>query len=64
MFRIIPNGCTRRQMKRLCRAGPCLKKSRGDPPHLRLVDLEQRFIEFEEMEMSLIKYSQKKESKS
>ena len=64
MFRMTPNGCTRRYMERLKRAGPCLRKSRGDPrPQLRLVDAKQRFVEFDEIEKLLTNYIQK-ESKS
>jgi len=60
MFRITPNGCTRRYMERLKRAGPCLRKSRGDPrPHLRLVDAKERFVEFEEIEKLLSNFKQK-----
>jgi hypothetical protein len=63
MFRIRPNGCTRRQMKRFGRSGHCLRKSRGDPPSLHLVDTKKRYIEFEEIEKLLIN-SIKKERKS
>jgi hypothetical protein len=59
MIRITPNGCTRRNMERLVRAGPCLKKSRGDPPYLRVVDAKQRFVEFEEIEKILSNIKQK-----
>lgn len=59
MYRITPNGCTRRHMERFGRAGPRLKKSRGDPPHLRLVDAKQRYIEFEDVEKILLSFTQK-----
>lgn len=59
MFRITPNSCTRRYMGKLGRAGPCLRKSRGDPPYLRLVDVKQQLVEFEDMEKILCSFLQK-----
>jgi len=59
MFRITPNGCSRRNMQRFCRDGPCLRKIRGEPHLLRLMNMEQRFVEFEEIEKLLFNYTQK-----
>ena len=60
MFRIRPNGCTKRHMEQPNRAGPCLRKSRGDPHrHLRLIDAEQNRIVFEETEKLQLNQIQK-----
>ena len=59
MFRLKPNGCTRRHKTFFNRSGPCLKKIRGDPPALRLVDLEQRFVGFDELEPQPSNFKQK-----
>ena len=63
MFRLTPNGCTRRYKERFGRAGPCLKRGRGDPrSHLRIVDTAQRFLEFEDIEKILSNYNQKEKT--
>ena len=59
MFRIRPNGCTRRHMKKGERDGPCLRKSRGDPQYLQLVYTKQRYVEFEDLERILSGIKQK-----
>ena len=51
MFRTIPNGCTSRNMGKYGRAGPRIKRGRGDPAsHLHLVSKQNRDMEFEEIE--------------
>jgi hypothetical protein len=64
MFRKTPNGCTKRNMKRQCRAGPAIQRGRGDPDaRLRLVDAMRSDIMLEELERILSTFAQK-ENKS
>jgi len=59
MFRYTPSGCTKRHLKRSGREGPCLRKSRGDPTYLRLVDTKHKMVDFQEKEKLAFSYKQK-----
>jgi hypothetical protein len=63
MFRKTPNGCTRRNLARIARAGPNGRVSRGDPGMRRskLVK-EKRDMELEEIEKILFILDKRRES--
>jgi hypothetical protein len=64
MFRYTPNGGTKRHSAQLGRAGPHLRRSRGDPgSHLRIVESSREYIEQEEIDNLMTMFTQK-ESKS
>jgi len=60
MFRKTPNGCTRRNLARIARAGPHGRGSRGDPDMRLNKDVkEKRDLELEEIEKILFIFTQK-----
>jgi hypothetical protein len=64
MFRKTPNGCTKRNLARIARAGPPGQASRGDPGiRLRKGVQKNRDAELDEIEKILLIFK-RKEKKS
>jgi hypothetical protein len=63
MFRKTANGCTRRNLARIARAGPHGRGSRGDPGmRLSKAVKEKRDMELEEIEKILFIFKQKEKT--
>jgi hypothetical protein len=63
MIRFKPNGCTERHMEKPNRAGPRLRKNRGDPyPYLWLVNALPRPDELENIGISTTSFIKKEKT--